>query len=241
MLNPETKCVGMPDSGFFLDYQKSTQKLPTSLSSSRPTPTNIRTYQEQQRKRTLKTIPGNYHHGIQWVYHFSNASSGINEDCVAAASQSMEMDDWKCMFAEHVSPYVHTPMFVLQSEYDSWQTSNVLKPSRISALISDDDVDHDQAINILGKNITARLESNLFHVHPKSGGFVDSCHHHCGAWGQIVIDGDTVAQAFSKWYSGLDDHQTDINQKSKGTRNKKVWSQNQTYPCEVCCHPASLS
>lgn len=226
----------MPDSGFFLDYQKPSS-IQTPASS---TPANVRIGQEQPQERNLKTIPGNYHHGIQWVYHFSNATSGINKDCVAATSQSIEMDDWKCMFAEHVSPYVHTPMFVLQSEYDAWQTSHVLTPPASPALTPDDD-DNGQDINMLGRNITSRLESNLFHVHPKSGGFIDSCHHHCGSWGQLIIDGDNVAQAFGRWYSSLDYHDIETDKGRGRTKSKRVWSQNQAYPCEACCHPASFS
>lgn len=200
-VNPSAKCVGMPDSGFFLDYQNPSV-APTPPPAAAPAD-----------RRALNTIPGDYHRGLQWVYEFSNATAGINADCVAA-HQSGEHDAWKCMFAEHTSPFIHTPIFVLQSEYDAWQTGHVLAP--------DDDV------NQLGINITARLRANLFDVHPESGGFVDSCHHHCGAWGSISIDGDLVAEAFQKWYSTL------------GTAGaKKVWAQMQTYPCEACCSPTA--
>ena len=32
---------------------------------------------------------------------------------------------------------------------------------------------------------------------------VDSCHHHCGAWNTIRIDGDLVSVAMQKWYEGI--------------------------------------
>ena len=31
-------------------------------------------------------------------------------------------DQWRCMFfAEHLVPYIKTPMFIVQSKYDYWQ------------------------------------------------------------------------------------------------------------------------
>ena len=81
-------------------------------------------------------------------------------------------------------------------------------------------------VNLLGANITRRLGANLFHPHPQSGAFLDSCHHHCGAWNAIRIDGDLVSVAFQKWYDGL------------GTPgNKATWAQAKPYPCDECCKP----
>ena len=92
---PKVKCAGLPDSGFFLDYQQPGQSpLPPGTLGN--------------------TIPGDYHRGLQWSFEMQNASAGINVDCVAA-HQSGEKDVWKCMFAEHVSPFVHTPIFAMQS------------------------------------------------------------------------------------------------------------------------------
>lgn len=191
-VKPAAKCVGLPDSGFFLDYQQPGQPFvpPTRLGS---------------------TIPGDYHRGLQWSYQIQNASSGINVDCVSA-HQSGEHDAWKCMFAEHVSPFIHSPVFALQSEYDSWQTGHVLGQGDSPA--------------VLGKNLTRRITANLFHPHPQSGAFLDSCHHHCGAWNSITIDGDLVSVAFQTWYDGLG-----------MPANKAVWAQGKAYPCDECCKP----
>ena len=87
---PHAKCVALPDSGFFLDYQ-----------NPKVAPTPGGDY------RALNTVPGDYHRGLQWVYEIQNATAGINEDCVAA-HQSGEGDAWTCMFAEHTSAFTHT-------------------------------------------------------------------------------------------------------------------------------------
>jgi hypothetical protein len=46
-----------------------------------------------------------------------NSTSGVNDACIAANAGS----EWKCIFAEHTSPHIKTPIFPLQGEYDSWQ------------------------------------------------------------------------------------------------------------------------
>jgi hypothetical protein len=32
--------------------------------------------------------------------------------------------------------------------------------------------------------------------------FLDSCHHHCGEWNAITIEGITCSQAVTLWYNG---------------------------------------
>ena len=110
-------------------------------------------------------------------------------------------------------------------------------------------------MQLLGDNVTKRMQANLFGPHPQSGAFLDSCHHHCararppaaaaprtrallppdparprrtgGAWNQIRIDGDLISYALQKWYDGLG-----------RPDNKAVWKQGKAYPCDACCHPA---
>eukprot|EP00435_Cladocopium_sp_Y103_P017605 s551_g4.t1 len=130
--------------------------------------------------------------GTYWI---QNATAGVDPKCIAAHPGQ----EWQCMFAEHASEHIGTPLFALQSEYDSWQTSHVQGPGILT--------------NLLGRN-------------PKSGAFLDSCHHHCGAWNSIRIDGDLVSTAIQKWYNGLDQRDS-----------KRLWEQNQPFPCEECCKP----
>lgn len=82
-----------------------------------------------------------------------------------------------CFFAEHTAPHVTTPLFPLQSEYDSWQAGNILGSKDAAQL------------NAFGKDLTKRYQDNVLR-HARNGGFLDSCFHHCGEWDQIVINGD---------------------------------------------------
>merc|ERR1719201_566151 len=192
---PHAKCVGLPDSGFFLDYQDPTEQCMPAQSSL---PGGLG-----------NTIPGNYHCGLKWTYEIQNATSGINQDCIDAHPEDLR---WKCMFAEHSAEHIRHPVFAMQSEYDSWQTGHVLKGGK--------------PVQTLGNNITSRIQSMLMAHNKESGAFLDSCHHHCGAWNSIKIDGDLVSVAIQKWYNGIGQ-----------PNNKKLWNQNKPYPCNDCCKP----
>merc|ERR1712146_330421 len=113
-----------------------------------------------------------------------------------------------CMFAEHTAPHIKTPVFALQSKYDSWQSDHVLYTKT------------DAMMNALGANITSRLQANLL-SNPHGGAFLDGCYHHCGRWGEILpIDGDEQSTAFLKFYYGITE--------------QTFWNQDVTYPCDKC-------
>ena len=127
------KCVGLPDSGFFLDYEST--KVPGLVEQA-----------SSRRGRLLTTTPGNYHAGLKWCFETFNASAGVNQDCIAAHGTggfATDSPEYLCMFAEHTAVFTHTPIFALQSEYDSWQTGHVLAPG--------------DAVQLLGNNLTKRI------------------------------------------------------------------------------------
>lgn len=190
---PNAKCAGLPDSGFFLDYQDPTVTCSPAAQGKLGT-----------------TINGNYHCGLKWTHDIQNATAGINQDCVKAHAG----EEWKCMFAEHSAEHIRSPVFAMQSQYDSWQTGHV-QGNGGNAKTQE-----------LGNNITARVQSMLMANNKESGAFLDSCHHHCGAWNTIRIDGDLVSTAIQKWYNTIGQ-----------SGAKKLWNQNKLYPCDACCKP----
>jgi len=198
---PKAKCGGLPDSGFFLDFQDAAVKCYPDSS-------------ELAGKSLGSTVPGDYHCGLKWTYTVQNATAGINQDCVKAHGATNDV--WKCMFAEHSAEHIKNPVFAMQSQYDSWQTGHVLANAN-------------RDTQALGNNITARVQSMLMKNNNESGAFLDSCHHHCGAWNGIMIDGDLVSGAIQKWYNTI------------GVAGaKKLWNQNQKYPCNDCCKPHNV-
>ena len=101
-LPPTAFVVGLPDSGFFLDWGE------TPLSTPLHSPSR------------------SFHTDLGSIFAASNAS--VNQACVSA-HVSAGADPTKCFFAEHTMPYVQTPTFLLQSIHDAWQTGNILGSS----------------------------------------------------------------------------------------------------------------
>jgi len=167
-----TYVVGLPDSGFFLDFESPVKK---------------------------------YHSAMIWTFEWMAAQGGVNADCVKKFMPTK--DTWKCFFAEHTSPFIRTPIFPLQSIYDSWQISEDLHSNNPAE------------INVYGKALLNLVNKNLLAPHPGNGVFLDSCFHHCGQWGNIHIDGKNQADAFMGWYNN----------------GKKVFIQDKPYPCSSCC------
>jgi len=174
-LNPgRCEVRGMPDSGFFLDWN----------------------------------APGTgpkYGNSMRWVAEAQNVYSGVNQKCIAA-NKGKEAN---CFFAEHTALHIETPIFPLQSEYDSWQAANVLGS-------------HDpKLLNPFGEELTKRFHANVLRPHPRNGGFLDSCFHHCGEWDSIVINGHNSGEAMQRWY----------------TTHSGTFIQAKAFPCDACCHP----
>ena len=118
-----------------------------------------------------------------------NASSGVNDACVAAETPSSN-----CMFAEHTMKHIKTPTFPLQSEYDAWQIEADLgiKGAPVNrsspAVIA--------LVNAYGANFTAVVHANLL-SQPQHSIFLDSCEHHCGGWGAYHAGPDNTTQPFA--------------------------------------------
>jgi len=145
------------------------------------------------------------------VFKFQESSSnGLNAACVAAHKATGDPE--KCIFAQWTSEHIKTPTFPLQSIYDSWQTGNVMGK------------DTDAVQNEFGRNVTSLVKS-LFLKQPQHGIFLDSCHHHCGAWNGPVIDGMNSSFALKEWYE----------KGSPALANKGLFDQAKTFPCDACC------
>jgi len=177
--NKDTKIACMPDSGFFLDEDRSPQ----------------------------------YGSKMRNVFNFQESSqAGLNAACVE--SHTTTKDPEKCIFAQWTSPFIKTPTFPLQSQYDSWQTANVMGNSDAATQMA------------FGKNLTGLVQSLfLTPSHPQHGIFLDSCHHHCGAWNGPIINDWGSGVALNEWYL----------KGSPALPNKGFFNQNKPFPCDACC------
>jgi len=107
-------------------------------------------------------------------------------------------------------PYIKTPIFPLQSKYDSWQAC------------CDLDSKNATLINTYGASLTKSILKGLAE-HNHNGIFLDSCFHHCGNWNSMHIRSESQASAFTKFYH------------SNGGHKKYIYEQNEAYPCDSCC------
>ncbi len=147
------------------------------------------------------------------VFRFQNAS--VDADCIAAHSSTNTASD--CMFAEHVWPFITTPILATNSMYDSWSLSNIYivdgswsaclthvdncTVSQIAAMNGDWQTDFLQRI-LSPKTLYVKDGSRN-----RNGCFLDSLVSHCEAgfvWNQLTIDGTTVAQAWWRWFDDLE-------------------------------------
>ncbi|GAB5037332.1 notum homolog [Nannochloropsis oceanica] len=158
----------------------------------------------------------NYQKSMIDTFSLMNVSSSIPQGCLDKFDST---DQWRCMFfAQHLIPFIETPMFIVQSKHDEWQMDNNIYCEQYNTEAS--------------RNFGSYFEEvfnatiNLF---PYSGYLLDSCKHHCGGWDYVVSDdGHTQHEAFDRWYAAIynDGNFTQSNHQHK---------QAGTYPCISCC------
>jgi hypothetical protein len=153
--------------------------------------------------KSPSNISHSYNAAMQYVYKAMNPT--LHPQCIVNRSK----DKQKCLFAEHVSPFIKTPVFALQARFDTWQLANELGTNATAP------VQH------YGGYLTELFAAN-FLSNPKNGAFLDSCAHHCGAYDSIFTQTINAANAFKQWYM-------------KST-SQRLWFQKQLYPCSACCN-----
>lgn len=143
---------------------------------------------------------------MQGGFKLWNSTGGVNQNCIAAYDLE---DQWHCIMAQYTYPHIQTPIFILNSKYDSWQLDNVLDLTCVPwdgtpAQCSPEDV-----LDFLNfGNATQTTIMSTFNG-KKDGMWVCSCVQHCQcldngsvlAWVNITIDGVTPDQGFYNWYT----------------------------------------
>jgi hypothetical protein len=168
-------------------------------------------------------VPANatYPARMLWTFANANVSGGglLSPACLAAHAGS----EWLCMFAENLAPHLRTPLFALQSVFDSYQ---------VGAIAHADPAD-DAAVNAYGALLRARVHEALLGASPKHGAALDACYHHCGRfWNNISFAGIDIdhsqGEAFAAWYGGA----------AACEGSPQVCEQQEAYPCKDCCTSA---
>jgi hypothetical protein len=179
-LFPNTRVVGIPDAGYFMDVS------------------DIEGHPYIREK-------------YQYVFKMQNASGGVNQACIAAYSAA---DAWHCFFAPYTFPHVKTPLFIVNTPYDTWQLSNILVPP-------DDGQNWDSCINgqtqctneqlstfqKFHDNVLLSFQSQGVLNRPGNGAFIPSCFIHALTiadfyWTTPKIGGSNMQTAVWNWYTG---------------------------------------
>ena len=109
-VNPAAVVKAVPEVGFFIDGE-----------SVWP-------------KRRMDTEPPSQRHVMTEVFtriaDFANITGGapeqVNAACVAATPKELR---WRCFSAQYTLPFIRTPIFVVNSMHDEWQSQHILAPS----------------------------------------------------------------------------------------------------------------
>eukprot|EP00936_MAST-01D_sp_MAST-1D-sp1_P002677 g2677.t1 len=102
-------------------------------------------------------------------------SGGTNVACLAAQKAG---EEWRCLMAPYLVPFIKTPLYIMNSAYDAWQMRNILDTPCVPA--------PDQAPCTAVQNATLRAYHDQFVAavkvvtdgKPSNGVFVDSCYVH---------------------------------------------------------------
>jgi hypothetical protein len=144
---------------------------------------------------------------MQQAFDLHNSSAGTHQGCYLALRNA------SCLMAPYVLPYIKTPVFILNSFYDSWQMGNVVGldsptfqqcashgPSQCNATEL-------QAANRFQTQLVAQVQAGAKKV---DGFALESCWTHCQMWSDYMwsnyrVAGQThpVRDAVEKWFSQL--------------------------------------
>ena len=222
---------GLVDSGFFVDYSYGQNDFESKKHN----------YQEA----LTPTGALDYAYAMRNVFEFMNLSAGADPDCLASQIATGQPPS-SCIFAEVVGKYIQTPLFFLQSQYDSWQMWHVMGKSSNTTAVNEFGGKLKLAIRNLvatsaegGKGgVSGQTKSH----YPQHGAFVDSCEHHCMScnhktehfWAnasEMASNGLGLADAFSKWYN----KKPASDEPEPNEREGYYFAQDEPFPCPSCC------
>ncbi|KAM3336610.1 hypothetical protein ACQJBY_030556 [Aegilops geniculata] len=164
------------------------------------------------------------------VVQLQNVRQVLHKDCLA------NKDPTECFFPTELIKSIRTPMFILNSAYDSWQIQNVLLPSSSSPekswLSCKDNIRNCNSTQIkVLDEIRNTMINDLKVINDKAdwGMFIDSCFTHCQTLFRISWSSPTsprlgnknIAKVVGDWYFG----------RSQGVKEIDC-----EYPCNPTCN-----
>ena len=163
------------------------------------------------RRETVSGAPV-YPDQMATIFNLSGAAAGgAPAACLAAKPAA---DAWQCNFAREAYASSASPIFVLDSSFDSWQSDNIMtqyEPDAWRACSKDPSActaEQMWAVWAWQGDFATSLTTTAQHDAPGNGAFVYACHTHCSGTGDqyatFEIGGTTMAQAVDAWWRSLD-------------------------------------
>lgn len=129
-----------------------------------------------------------------------NASRTMSTECLA----KYKREQWRCFMAQYALPFVKTPFFAVNSFYDGWQWSHILRMPQTCQGDNFANCTADERASAHG--FRDAIMGNLSAIPKASGYFMYSCVSHCdylnhdAMWSTLSSGGVSLRSAFSAWY-----------------------------------------
>jgi len=145
-----------------------------------------------------------------WVFRSqqsNNSRYGVNQNCLNALGHGNSL----CFFPEYLLQHTRTPMFVLNSGYDSWQTNfiwftpNGGKPTdpawqRCAQTINQCNSSQLELMDQYHAKFVAKL-APMTNPSTPHGGFVESCMQHCQGFStSLSYNNMSAYMTLVNWY-----------------------------------------
>ncbi len=157
---------------------------------------------------TLPSPAKTFPEQMAWGYENWNSTNAVDADCSAHYG---EKNAWRCLFGATVAQYVQTPLFVLNSKFDTWQASAI-----VGAPSPDVITQENRTVQQFWLQYAAAMVSNFSALPPQHGGFLTNCPAHCQSgrathghdpahrtadpWNLTTINSISLGTAFKLWY-----------------------------------------
>ncbi|KAJ9466998.1 Pectin acetylesterase 9 [Diplonema papillatum] len=174
-----------------------------------------------------------YEPQIKNIHRISNASAGGSMDADCVAHYAAANETWKCNFAQYVYDFVDTPIFIVNSGFDAWQSECILTAALPAGFPNQSGIENGvcgtggfadcaghpdtrcnstqaEQVNQYQADFLAALKGTKGYVKDGNGAFIHSCHTHGAAaitadYVNNAIGGVALRDAISSWFNSGSD------------------------------------
>lgn len=147
-----------------------------------------------------------YTRNMEYIISMQNVTAG--EGLLKTCFDKYASTPWMCMLAPYAASFVETPLFLMNSKFDAWQLSNILRLPCMQGY-SDFPWEHPSTCDASEQAAAAQFATdfltNLYAkvlFKPENGAYITSCVCHDCRWDDITIQNVTLLEHLSGWYFG---------------------------------------